>query len=132
MNKGGIDFRVASPVRIPTKRIRELRRSQTEAEKAAWYLLRGRRLGLKFRRQVPIDDYVVDFYCFERRLAVELDGSIHAQPSQVRKDSAKDSYLSRLGIRVLRLPNGLVLEDPERFARKVREAARAVGVREDS
>jgi type I restriction enzyme R subunit len=81
-------------------------------------------LGLKFRRQYPIDDYVVDFYCLEPRLAVELDGGVHSQPSQVKKDSAKDAYLRSLGIRVLRLPNGLVLEDPERFVREVREAAK--------
>jgi very-short-patch-repair endonuclease len=68
-------------MRIPTQRIRELRRSQTEAEKAAWYLLRGRRLRAKFRRQCPIDNRVVDFYCFEHRLAIELDGGVHSQPS---------------------------------------------------
>jgi uroporphyrinogen-III synthase len=114
-------------VRVPTKRIRELRRSQTEAENAAWHLLRNRNLGLKFRRQYPIDNYVVDFYCFEHRLAVELDGSIHSQPSQMRKDRGKDVYLKSLGIRVLRFPNGVVLEDPEGFVRKVGEAARTQG-----
>jgi uroporphyrinogen-III synthase len=114
-------------VRVPTKRIRELRRSQTEAEKAAWYLLRARNLGLKFRRQYPIDNYVVDFYCFERRLAVELDGGIHSLPGQSRKDRGKDAYLRSLGIHVLRLPNGLVLEDPEGFVRKAGRAARTRG-----
>jgi len=111
-------------VRVPTKRVRELRHRQTEAEKAAWYLLRDRSLGLKFRRQYPIDNYAVDFYCFERRLAVELDGSVHSQPSQIKRDSAKDAYLRSLGIRVLRLPNGLVLEHPEGFVRKIRDAAK--------
>jgi very-short-patch-repair endonuclease len=65
---------------------------------------------------------VVDFYCFERRLAIELDGGVHSQPSQIRKDATKEAYLRRLGIRVLRLANGLVLEDPEEFRRKVRDA----------
>jgi very-short-patch-repair endonuclease len=111
-------------VRVPAKRVRELRRKQTDAERAAWYLLRDKSLGLKFRRQYPIDKYVVDFYCFEPRLVVELDGSVHSQPSQAKKDSAKEAYLRSLGIRVLRLPNGLVLEDPEGFVRKVREAAK--------
>lgn len=111
-------------MRVPTKRVRELRHQQTQAEKAAWYLLRQRSLGLKFRRQYPIDNYVVDFYCFDSRLAIELDGGAHSQPSQIKKDSAKDAYLRSLGIHVLRLPNGLVLEDPEGFVRKVREAAR--------
>jgi very-short-patch-repair endonuclease len=66
----------------------------------------------------------VDFFCFERRLAIELDGGVHSQPSQIKKDSAKDAYLRGIGIQVLRLPNGLVLKAPERFVRKVSEAAR--------
>ena len=110
-------------MRVPTQRVRELRRSQTEAEKAAWYLLRSRSFGLKFRRQYPIDNYLVDFYCCEPRLAIELDGSAHAQPSRAKKDSTKDAYLRSLGIRVLRLPNALVLQDPEGFLHRVREAA---------
>jgi uroporphyrinogen-III synthase len=109
-------------MRIPTSHVRELRRSQTEAEKAAWYLLRGRRLDAKFRRQWRIENWVVDFYCFEHRLAIELDGGVHSQPSQMRKDASKEDYLRTLGISLLRIPNGLVLGDPEEFVRKVREA----------
>ncbi len=110
-------------MRISTQRVRELRHRQTEAEKAAWHLLRDRRLGLKFRRQYPIENYVVDFYCCERHLAIELDGGVHSQPNQIRKDAAKDAFLGKIGIHVLRLPNGLVLEDPEGFVRIVREGA---------
>ena len=102
------------PVRIPTPRVRELRRSQTEAEQAAWHLLRGRKLGAKFRRQCRIGSWVVDFYCFEHRLAIELDGGIHSQPSQMRKDAAKEDSLRTLGVGLLRISNGLVLEDPGR------------------
>jgi len=109
-------------VRVPTPRVRELRRKPTEAERAAWYLLRGRQLGAKFRRQYCIENWVVDFYCFEHRLVIELDGGVHSQPSQMRKDAAKEDYLRALGIRLLRIPNGLVLGDPEEFVRKVREA----------
>jgi very-short-patch-repair endonuclease len=109
-------------VRIPTPRVRELRRGQTEAEKAAWYLLRDRRLDAKFRRQCRIEKWVVDFYCFEHRLAIELDGGVHSQASQMRKDAAKEEYFRTVGISLLRIPNGLVLEDPEQFVRKVREA----------
>ena len=110
-------------MRISTQRVRKLRHQQTEAEKAAWHLLRDQRLGLKFGRQYPIENYVVDFYCRELRLAIELDGGVHSQPSQIRKDAAKDAFLERLRIRVVRLPNGLVLEDPEGFLRKVRNGA---------
>ncbi len=113
-------------MRIPTRRVRELRHNQTEAEKAAWHLLRGRRLGAKFRRQCRIENWVLDFYCFEHNLAVELDGGVHSQPSQMRRDAAKEDYLRTIGIRLLRMPNGLVLEDPEGFVRKVREQIGAV------
>ncbi len=117
------------PVRIPTSRVRELRRSQTEAEKAAWYLLRGRRMDAKFRRQCRIENWVVDFYCFESRLAIELDGSIHSQPGQMWKDAAKEDYFRTVGIRLLRIPNDTVLEHPEEFVRKVVEAIAAGGAR---
>ncbi len=107
-------------------RARELRKSSTLAEEQAWWLLRNRGVsGLKFRRQHPLGRYLVDFFSAQTRLAVELDGSVHAQVSQTRKDAAKDNYLRRIGIRVLRLPNGVVMEDPELFQRKVREAAAA-------
>jgi very-short-patch-repair endonuclease len=112
-------------VRIPTPRVRELRRSATEAERAAWYLLRGRALGAKFRRQCRVENWVVDFYCFEHRLAIELDGGVHSQPSQMRRDAAKEDYLRTVGISLLRIPNGLVLEDPVEIVRKGQEALKA-------
>jgi uroporphyrinogen-III synthase len=108
-------------VKVPTPRVRERRRQETAVEKLAWHLLRDRRAGLMFRRQFPIGNYVVDFYCFEIRLAVELDGSAHAQPSRMKKDRAKDAFLTRLGIRVLRLTNGLVTDNPEEFIKTIRE-----------
>jgi very-short-patch-repair endonuclease len=106
-------------MRIPTARVRELRASPTEAEKAAWNLLRGRRLGAKFRRQFRIENGVLDFYGFEHRLAIELDGGVHSQINQIRKDAAKEDYLRTLGIRLLRIPNELVLGHPDEFVRKV-------------
>jgi len=112
-------------LRLPTQRVRELRRNQAEAEKAAWHLLRGQRAGTKFRRQCRIENCLVDFYCFEHRLAIELDGGVHSQPSQMHRDAAKEDYLRTLGISLLRIPNGLVLEDPEGFVEKVREAIEA-------
>ena len=106
---------------------RELRRTATEAERIAWRLLRPLRLrGLKFRRQHPIGSWIADFCCPERGLVVELDGSVHSQPSQSRKDVSRDRALSRMGYTILRLPNGMVLEDPEAFVRKVLERAEAL------
>lgn len=108
----------------PVGTARKLRSFLTPAEEQAWWLLRNRRLsGLKFRRQHLVGKYVVDFYCPQARLAVELEGSVHSQPSQTKKDKARDALLRRMGIRVLRLPNAMVMEDPETFVRKIREAA---------
>ncbi len=109
----------------PRHRLRDLRKQSTAAETQAWWLLRNRQvLGLKFRRQCPLGRFIVDFYCSEARLVIELDGGVHSQPSQIKKDGAKESYLRSMGLRVLRLPNGLVLEDPEGFRAKVWEAVR--------
>ncbi len=107
------------PMRIPTARIRELRATPTEAEKVAWNVLRNRRLGAKFRRQFRVEIGILDFCCFERRLAIELDGGVHSQIDQMRKDAAKEDYLRTLGIRLVRIPNAMVLEHPDEFVRKV-------------
>ena len=111
-------------MRIPTARIRELRASPTEAEKVAWTLLRDRRLGAKFRRQFRIESGVLDFYCFEHQLAIELDGGIHAQIDRMRRDAVKEDYLRTCGIRLLRLPYAMVLEHPDEFIREVVKAFR--------
>jgi hypothetical protein len=76
---------------------------------------------LKFRRQCRIGNYVADFYCVEAALAIEVDGGIHSQPSQLRKDAAKESFFKKRGIHVLRVPNGMVLEHPEEFVKKVHD-----------
>src|ERR1035437_5679209 len=86
---------------------RELRQTPTETERTAWHLPRGlRSRGFKFRRQHPVGPYVADFCCTELRLIVELDGSVHGQPSQARSDARRDAYLKSMGYTVLRLPNG--------------------------
>jgi uroporphyrinogen-III synthase len=90
-----------------------------------WRLLPDRRLGAKFRRQFRIENGVLDFYCFQHRLAIELDGGVHSQIDQMRKDAAKEDYLRTLGIRLLRIPNAMVLEHPDEFVREVLESIRA-------
>jgi very-short-patch-repair endonuclease len=66
-----------------------------------------------------VGPYIADFFCRERRLIVELDGSVHGQPSQARRDAQRDAYLKALGYTVLRISNGMVLEAPELFVEKV-------------
>jgi len=90
---------------------RALRRDQTEAERIMWRLLRDRRFdGVKFRRQVPIGPFVVDFAAIEHRLVVELDGGQHAENAQ---DARRDGYLSDRGWRVARFWNIDVMKNRE-------------------
>jgi very-short-patch-repair endonuclease len=85
-----------------------MRREPTEAEAAMWRVLRDRRLkGVKFRRQVPFRNFILDFVCFERRVVVEVDGSQHADSV---RDAARDAILAREGFRVMRYWNNDVLQ----------------------
>ncbi|MFZ5477316.1 MAG: endonuclease domain-containing protein [Myxococcota bacterium] len=88
------------------ERARRLRRDQTVAEALLWARLRDRRLvGHRFRRQHPVGRYVLDFYCPEARLCVEVDGSQHGGPD----DAERDAWLQGQGIRVLRVWNDDVM-----------------------
>jgi radical SAM superfamily enzyme YgiQ (UPF0313 family)/very-short-patch-repair endonuclease len=91
---------------------RELRTNQTDAEQLIWGLVRDRRLlDLKFRRQHPVDSYILDFYCDSLKLAIELDGSQHAE--NVNYDEKRTAELSKQGIEVLRFLNNDVLANTE-------------------
>ncbi len=93
-------------------RARQLRRNATDAESLLWQLLRNRQLdGWKFRRQHPVGPYILDFYCHEAGLAVELDGSQHAEPAQAGYDAERTQALETGGIRVLRFWNNEVLKN---------------------
>src|SRR5882672_7209538 len=87
------------------------RHEPTAAEAAAWALLRDRRcLGLKFRRQHVIRGFIVDFYCPELRLAVEVDGPVHSGRAQAEYDEARSRALADAGIGVVRIGNEQVSE----------------------
>src|ERR1041385_3914708 len=87
-------------------RARGLRRASTPAETILWSHLRERRLaGLKFRRQHPIGGYITDFYCAERSLVVEFDGSVHQDPEQREYDHFRDTQLQEHGLLILRFTN---------------------------
>lgn len=89
---------------------RALRRDSTGPERALWAALRRRQLaGLRFRRQVPIDCYVVDFLCVEQRLVIEVDGRSH--DGRANYDRRRQMRIEALGYRVLRLDNDDVLRD---------------------
>ena len=100
---------------------RDLRKNDTKAEKIAWTLLKDRRLGgYKFRRQVPIDKYIVDFYCHEARLIIELDGDVHAEDWQVEIDQKREARLKELGYNILHFPNDALYDDTGYFETTIR------------
>ena len=85
---------------------RELRRRQTDEEKELWRLLRGRRFaGFKFRRQYVVGGHILDFYCADAKLAVELDGFQHGLPEGIQHDEVREKYLAERGIETLRFWN---------------------------
>lgn len=93
---------------------RLLRQEQTNAEKKLWGHLRNRQVeNLKFRRQHPLKEYIVDFFCEEYGMVIELDGEYHHHPNQQEKDNSRDVLLENLGYRVLRIENKLVFEELE-------------------
>jgi very-short-patch-repair endonuclease len=97
---------VAVMKRPNTTLARTLRKDSTWAERALWKRLRNRGVGgAKFRRQFGVGPYILDFYCAEAMLAVELDGDVHGEPQQRRHDRRRDEFFNELGIEVLRFWN---------------------------
>ena len=92
-----------------TERARKLRRSMTDAERLLWKYLRASGFqGLKFRRQYPLGQFIVDFYCLEQQLVIELDGSQHMNNAA---DREREACLRAQGLMVLRFWNNEVLEN---------------------
>ena len=105
---------------------RKNRKSSTLSEQMLWRGLRNRRLcGLKFRRQYIIDPFIVDFYCVECKLVVEIDGSAHE--GRESYDRQRQDYLEMTGLRVIRFPSDRVLSD---LTTTLREIAIACGIEE--
>jgi len=110
---------------MKTMLARELRRRQTETEKALWAKLRNKQLeGVKFRRQQPVGPYVVDFASFERRLIVEIDGGQHNENEARSRDSERTAWLKESGYHVLRFWSNEVLKNMEGVLEVIRRALR--------
>ncbi|HZF01930.1 MAG TPA: DUF559 domain-containing protein [Methylomirabilota bacterium] len=85
---------------------RKLRRNQTDEEKELWRALRGRQFaGFKFRRQHEVDGHILDFYCADAKLAVELDGFQHGLPEGIQLDEAREKFLKEYDVETLRFWN---------------------------
>ncbi len=97
-------------------RARHLRRHTTEAERSLWALLRLlKHQGLHFRRQAPMGPYIVDFACHRAKIIVELDGSGHGEPAQMRHDAERTAFLAARGYRVLRFWNVDIVRNRNRI-----------------
>ncbi len=89
-----------------------LRRNQTDAERKLWNAIRGRQLlNLRFLRQFSVGNYILDFYCPEKKLAIELDGGQHADELHKKLDLDRTRYLNEQGIKVIRFWNNDVLNN---------------------
>ena len=89
---------------------RELRNNMTFAEKATWRMLNGKQFkGYDFHRQKPIGEFIADFYCYNLRLVIEIDGITHLDKDVIKKDRIKSQYFNSIGLNILRFTDDLVL-----------------------
>ena len=98
---------------------RKLRKESTLAEIILWKEIKGRKLGIEFHRQVPIDNYIVDFYCHEIKLAIEIDGVTHQDEVSLQKDDEREEKLRVLGVHIIRFADKSIKTD-------IRNAIRAL------
>ena len=102
---------------------RQLRRSETTAEKRLWQELRNRKLeGCKFIRQATVGPYIADFLCRESSLIVEIDGATHSSDADIQSDIRRTAHLGRFGFKVIRLQNSEVLDAMDQALMVIREA----------
>ena len=99
---------------------REQRKNPTRAEQMLWEAVRRKQLGVRIRRQHPIEDFVLDFYCAEARLAVEIDGPVHDK--QQGYDRWREQQLARWGIHVIRVDEERVRRDLPAVIKEIRKA----------
>ena len=105
-------FYGAAPILF--ERARVLRRNETMAEKLLWASLSKKQLGVKFRRQHPIDQFIADFYCHAQKLVIEVDGGIHKSREVRENDRLRDKQMLALNLRILRFSNAQVLNELEK------------------
>ncbi|TAJ72240.1 MAG: DUF559 domain-containing protein [Phenylobacterium sp.] len=114
-------------MRAPTQthdRARRLRSELSLPEKLLWVRLRRRDPDRPtFRRQHPVGPYVLDFYCSDARLCIEIDGAMHYVGDRPERDARRDAWLREQGIEVVRIPASSVLQDPEDVTDWVRSLA---------
>jgi len=107
---------------------RVLRQEETKAEKILWQKLRNKKLGIKFRRQHPVDMYILDFYAPDIKLALELDGSPHKEKENKEWDKERTDYLNCKAISVLRFWNSEIERNLESTLDKIRKKIKELSI----
>lgn len=107
--------------RILRERRAELRRKETPSEKKLWFYLRNNNLGVKFKRQHSIGGYILDFYCSEKKLIIELDGEIHNTRDAKEYDATRDKFFKELGYKTLRFLNKEAENNIESVLEKIKQ-----------
>ena len=123
----GEEVKPFNPPPLPAKTLayaRALRANMTDAETKLWQALRREQLGVKFRKQHPIPPFILDFYCIEKKLAIELDGGQHNDAESTKYDAERTQWLEAQGIRVLRFWNNEVLTNLDGVLQVVAEAVK--------
>ena len=106
---------------------RKLRREETIAEKHMWSQLRNRQLlGLKFKRQFSIENYIIDFYCPQNKIAIELDGNVHEVEEVKEYDEERQKYLESHGINFIRITNEEYLSNSNKAFDKIETEIRLI------
>jgi len=125
MNNAEKNLFIPTPVPVPLlEAARALRKSMTDAEQLMWHCLRQKQLGgFRFRRQHPFERFVLDFYCCEAKLAVELDGGQHNEPEAIVRDTERTAFLEQHGIQVIRFWNNEVFQNLEGVLQSVYDAS---------
>lgn len=107
---------------IEKEKRRKLRKNSTNSEDLVWRYLRNRQvLGYKFKHQYSVDYYVIDFYCSEIKLAVELDGASHLSNEQKLYDLNRQKYLESFGIKFLRISDDELFGNPNQAFKKIEQ-----------
>jgi very-short-patch-repair endonuclease len=102
------------------KRRRQLRSNMTDCEKIIWKYLRGKKLNVRFLRQYSVDNYVIDFYCPELKLAIEIDGKIHEEAERMIYDKERQNHIEKYGIKFIRIKNEELLYNPKTSIQKIK------------
>jgi very-short-patch-repair endonuclease len=106
--------------RVTLETARLLRENMTDSEKLLWEQLKGKQvLGLRFRRQHPIDISIADFYYHEARLVIEIDGEVHKE--KVEYDDGREAEIEKYDIRVIRFSNDEIIHDLDNVINKIKD-----------